>query len=201
VPEAQVPEPPAELPSLSLFVDRLAAVPHRASAGVAAGLATALAVDVVTQVAERSERWDERLGVLAQADVLRDRATARARDVSTIYHRLVDALDVAVARSGPALASIELRDQLADSCEILLDLAETACDTAALALTAAGSGDTVVAADATAAAILAAAAAEMTAHLVGVNLLASAEQDLTIRARQLASEAAASRDAALAIAR
>jgi formiminotetrahydrofolate cyclodeaminase len=62
-------------------------------------------------------------------------------------------------------------------------------------------GDTVVRADATAAAVLAACAAEMAAHLVEVNLLASVQQERTARARQLAGAAAEFRSVALGVTR
>jgi formiminotetrahydrofolate cyclodeaminase len=84
---------------------------------------------------------------------------------------------------------------------LLLEIAETACDCAALAVVVAKAGDTVVRADATAAAVLAAAAAEMAAHLVEVNLLASTHQESTARAHQLASAAAEYRSVALGIMR
>ena len=175
--------------------------PRRASAGATAGLAVALAADLVAQVAERSPGWAERGGTLAQADVLRERATVGARDVAIAYHRLVQALDAAVADPAPATDSTELGRQLVLAADVLLEIAETASDCAALAVVVAQSGDTVVRADATAAAILASAAADMLAHLVEVNLLASTERERTARARALASAAAASRSAAVAIMR
>jgi formiminotetrahydrofolate cyclodeaminase len=132
---------------------------------------------------------------------MRDRAISRARDVAVVYHRLVEALDEAVDESGPSSESTGLGDQLVDAVDLLLEIAETACDCAALAVVVAKAGDTVVRADATAAVVLAAAAAEMAAHLVEVNLLASTQQESTARAHQLASAAAEYRSAALRITR
>ena len=63
---------------------------------------------------------------------------------------------------------------------MLIEIAETAGDCAALAVVVAKSGDTVVSADATAAAILAAAGADMATHLVEVNLIAGARRSARI---------------------
>jgi formiminotetrahydrofolate cyclodeaminase len=192
---------PAELPSLTQFAQRLAIGPRRASAGATAALVVALAADLVAQVAERSQGWEEHQGALAQVDVVRDRATARARDVAVAYHRLLDTLDEAVADSEPSTDSTELGRQLIGVADLLLEIAETACDCAALAVAVAKDGDTVVRADATAAAVLAAAGAEMAAHLVEVNLLVSTQQETTARAHQLAGTAAEYRSVALGIMR
>lgn len=190
---------PPELPSLTQFAQRLGNSGGRASAGATAALTVALAADLVAQVAERSPTWDEHRGALAQAEVIRNRATAQARDVAVAYHRVLAALDDAIADPGPATDSSELGRRLATAADLLLEIAETACDCAALAVAVAKSGDTVVHADATAAAVLAAAGAEMAAHLVDVNLLASTQRERTAHARQLATAAAQHRSAALRI--
>jgi len=195
---AEHPELPRELPALAQFAARLQIEERRPSAGAAAALAVALAADLVAQVAERTPGWDARGGVLAQADVLRARATSAAGRVAAIYHVLVEALDAAVVASSAA-AEGDLGEELAQAADVLVQIAETASDCAALAVLVAKSGDTVVRADATAAAILAAAGAEMAAHLVEVNLLAGARQEQTDRARELASTAVRSRAAALAV--
>ena len=191
-------ELPPELPSLAEFARRVAAGPRRPSAGATAGLAVALAADLLAQVAERTPGWDERAGVLAQADVLRERATAAAAEVAVAYHRLVGALDAAVAQPQSAPDSSDLGEQLTHAADVLIKIAETACDCAALAVVVARHGDTVVRADATAAAILASGAADMAAHLVEVNLLATTQQERAAHARLLARTAAASRSAAVA---
>ena len=99
------------------------------------------------------------------------------------------------------LQGTDLGAQLAVAADVLLEIAETAGDCAALAVVVAQFGDTVVRADASAAAILAAAAADMACHLVEVNLLASAEEERTDRARLLARAAAESRSEAVALTR
>lgn len=190
---------PTELPSLALFAERLAVGPRRASAGATAALAVALAADLIAQVAERSTGWEEHSGALAQADVVGDRATVQARDVAVAYHGLLEVLDRAVADLQPASRSSDLGRELEGAADLLLDIAETACDCAALGVLVAKVGDTVVAADAAAAVVLAAAAAEMAAHLVDVNLVASTQPERTGRARQLASTAAEYRSAALRV--
>ena len=211
-PPAGPPLPP-ELPSLTEFAQRLSVVPHRASAGATAALAVALAADLVAQVAECSTGWDGHQGALAQADVVRDRAVARSCEAAVAYGLLVEALEGAIADPGvdrqstssrgisPALDPTTLGRELVGAVDLLLEIAETACDCAALAVVVAKAGDTVVRADATAAAVLAASAAEMAAHLVEVNLLASAQQERTGRARQLAGAAAEFRSAALGVMR
>ena len=190
-----------ELPSLELFAHRLAAGPRRPSAGAAAALAAALAADLLAQVAQRTPTWEGHGGILAQADVLRERAIVGARRIAVAYHRLVESLDAAVASPANPPESTDLGEQLAGAADVLLEIAETACDCATLAVVVAQFGDTVVRADASAAAILAAGAADMACHLVEVNLLASADQERTDRARRLARAAAASRSAAVELTR
>lgn len=193
--------PPGELPSLAQFAERLTVGPRRASAGATAALAVALAADLVGQVAERSTRWLERFGALAQVDAVRDRALTAAPDVAQAYHVLLAALDRAVIAPGGSGESARLGRELERAADLLMEIAETACDCAALAVTVAKAGDTTVAADATAAAILAAAGAEMAAHLVDVNLLASNLPERAGRTRQLAALACGYRSAALEIVR
>lgn len=207
------PSLPTELPSLTEFAHRLGVVPHRASAGATAALAVALAADLVAQVAESSPGWEGHQGALAQADAVRDRAVARSCEVAVAYGLLVEALRGAIADPGadrqstssrgigPPLDSTTLGRELVGAADLLLEIADTACDCAALAVVVAKAGDTVVRADATAAAVLAASAAEMAAHLVEVNLLACAQQERTARARQLAGAAAEFRSVALGVMR
>lgn len=190
---------PSELPSLGEFARCLASVPRRPSAGATAALAVALAADLVTQVAERSTEWQEQGGIAAQADVLRERAVAAGGEVAIVYHELVEALDAAAADPGVASRSMALADLLISAASVLIKIAETACDCAALALVVAESGDMVVRADASAAAILASGAADMVVHLVDVNLLANSQRELTAHAHRLATAAGLSRSAAVSI--
>ena len=190
-----------ELPSLELFAHRLAEGPRRPSAGAAAGLAVALATDLLAQVARRTPAWEGHGGILAQADVLRERAIASAGRVAVAYHGLVESLDAAVANPANRPEGTDLGAQLAGAADVLLEIADTACDCAALAVVVAQFGDTVVRADASAAAILAAGAVDMACHLIEVNLLASAEEERTARAQLFARTAAASRHAAVQLTR
>jgi formiminotetrahydrofolate cyclodeaminase len=196
-----MPELPTELPSLELFARRLAAGPRRPSAGAAAALAVALAADLLAQVAQRTPAWEGHGGILAQADVVRERAIAGAGHVAVAYHGLVESLDAAVANPANPPEGTDLGEQLAGAADVLLEIAETASDCTALAVVVAQFGDTVVRVDASAAAILAASAAEMACHLVEVNLLASAEGERTDRARLLARTATANRSAAARLTR
>ena len=181
------------------FTRRLGSVPGRPSAGATAALAVALAADLVAQVAERSVEWQEQGGILAQADVLRERAVAASAEVAIVYHELVEALDAAVANPEVVPPSMALAERLTSAATVLIKIAETACDCAALALVVAESGDRVVRADASAAAILASGAADMAAHLVDVNLLANSQPELTAHAHRLATAAALNRSAAVSV--
>jgi hypothetical protein len=189
---------------LAEFTRRLATVPHRASAGATAALTVGLSADLVAQVAARSPEWEEHQGALAQADVVRERAMAHGREIAVAYLRLVEALDEALA-AGPERRSARpgdpaLGDGLLAAGDLLLEIAENACDCAALAVVVAKAGDPVVRGDATGAAVLAAAAAEIARHLVDINLVAGADPERSARAQQLASVAAASRSEALRMA-
>jgi hypothetical protein len=187
-----------ELPTLAAFNQRLAVGPRRASAGAVAALAAGLASDLVAQVAERSPALAGQQGVLAQADALHARAAAQGGEVAAVYHRLVEALDDAVATGPSSPASAALGEQLDSAADLLVAIAETACDSGELALAVARAGDTIVRADAACAAVLAAAAAEIGARLVEINLLTSEGDERVSHARALMAAAAASRDAAVA---
>src|SRR5436305_1876460 len=116
-----------ELPTLATFTARLAQADSRASAGAVAALATGLAADLVAQVAERSFDWEERLGVVAQADALRERAAGQGADVATVYARLVAALDSAVGLGSSSSQSKALGEQLGQAADLLVAICETAC--------------------------------------------------------------------------
>jgi hypothetical protein len=85
--------------------------------------------------------------------------------------------------------------------EPLLAIAEAAADAAILAELVARSGDVLVRANAVAATMLATAAAEMSAHLVEVNLLMTAGDERVRKTRELVVAAAAARDAARSLGR
>lgn len=167
-------------------------------AGAAAARTAGLATDLVGQVAERSSDWPERHGALAQADALRQRAAAQRGEVSEAYAELLGALDRAVASgSSSSPSSPELGRQLAAAADLLLAIAETACDAGELALEAARAGDTVVRADAACAAVLAESAAAVATALVEVNLAVADDDERVTRARGLRCAAATSRASAL----
>ena len=197
--DASRPATAAALPALAVFAARGDQPRRRDAGGASAALAVALACDLVDQVAQRSADWPEHRGALAQADVLRARALALARQVALAYHDLVEKLDEAVAGRGRPRTRPDLGPSLAAAADLLLEIGEVAADTAELALITARCGDTVVRADAAAAAVLAAAGAEVAAHLVEVNLLSLDAHERTDRARQLAAAAGASRAGALAV--
>lgn len=191
-----------DLPSIGAFM-RDGGDSARASAGVVAALVAALAADLAAQVARDSAEWSARGGALAQADVIRDRAVTLAAEVEQSYGASISALARALDASKALSASepADLGDALTHVVEPLLGIGEVAGDAAELAALVARSGATLVRADAVGATILATAAAEISAHLVEVNLLVSADDERSMRAREFAAATVRSRDAARALPR
>lgn len=204
-----------DLPSVDAFV-RAAAVGSggdgggeaggaegaQGSSGAVAALAVALAVDLAAQVANASPGWEERGGALAQADAIRERAISLAAEVEASYRMAMRALARSLAADrNTESGQLDLGDVLGRVIEPLLAIAEAAADAAMLAELVARSGDVLVRANAVAATMLATAAAEMSAHLVEVNLLMTAGDERVRKTRELVAAAAAARDAARSLGR
>jgi hypothetical protein len=172
------------------------------SAGAVAALSVALAVDLAAQVANASPGWEERGGALAQADAIRERAISLAAEVEASYRMALRALARSLeADRSTESGQLDLGEVLGRVIEPLLAIAEAAADAAILAELVARSGDVLVRANAVAATMLAAAAAEMSAHLVEVNLLMTAGDERVRKTRELVAAAAAARDAARSLGR
>lgn len=196
-----------DLPAIDAFA-RIAAgagetgTGARGSSGAVAALAVALAADLAAQVAHASSGWDGRGGALAQADTIRERAISLAGQVEPAYRAAFAALARSLEGSaGGRSGEGDLGDVLGRVIEPLLGIAEAASDAAMLAELVASSGDTLVRANAVAATMLAAAAAEMSAHLVEVNLLMTAGDERVRRTRELVAAAATCRESARSLGR
>jgi formiminotetrahydrofolate cyclodeaminase len=186
---------------LSLTVDELLDELARGTpvpgAGSAAALVTAAAA-ALTAMAGRCSRdsWAEAGAAVAQAESLRARAGALAREDA-------DALEAFLAaRAATAEPRREARDftlgqALFLAADVPLAIAEIACDVALLAAHAAENCEDDVRPDAASAAALAYGAVRAAAHLVEVNL-ATAEGDARVTsARSLVRAAGAAADEAV----
>jgi formiminotetrahydrofolate cyclodeaminase len=174
---------------LENYLDELARETRVPGAGPAAALTAAAAAALVAMAARYSRgSWEEATTTVAQAELLRRRATKLALEDA-------DALDDFLsARETPIDPRPEARDfhlgrTLERAADVPLAIAETACDVALLAQYVADRGEPEVRADAAAAALLAHAATRAAAHLVEVNLAALGDDDRVRRARELAATA------------
>jgi formiminotetrahydrofolate cyclodeaminase len=192
----------SELPAIDAFVRVVGdGIVARGSAGAVAGLVAALAADLAAQVETSSGEWNERGGVLAQADAIRDRAISLVSEVQRTYRAALS--ELARARTTTAhetSGDAELAQALNDVADHLVLIGEVANDAAELAELAARSGQPSMRADAIAATILAAAAAEIATHLVDVNLVVTREDPRAVLVGELQLSAIAARNRATSIA-
>lgn len=194
----------ADLPSVGAFLGSVGTADSgRASSGVVAALAVALAADLASQVARASAGWDERGGALAQADAIRDRAVALAAELQRTYGTALTALERSVDAGAdvPGAAGADLGAALRAVIDPLERIGEAAGDAAELAAHVARAGATLVRADAVAATMLATAAAEIVAHLIEVNLLVDADDERSLRAREWLAAAVSRREVARSLPR
>jgi formiminotetrahydrofolate cyclodeaminase len=171
------------------FLDRLGTGNPAPGSGSASALTVAIAAGLVAMVARRSEDcWAESPGIAAQALALQARAAPLALTDAQAWDDALEALaaarDDATTQNGDLVAKLDL------SAVVPLQIAETAADTASLAVLAAELGDDTYRADAVAAAVLAAAGARAAAHLVAVNLTVQEGDQRLARARRSADSAA-----------
>jgi formiminotetrahydrofolate cyclodeaminase len=193
-----------DLPSVDAFVRAAGGSDGgvQGSSGAVAALGVALAADLAAQVARASSDWEERGGALAQADAIRERAIRLAGEVEQSYRLALRVLARSLqAERDTESGQLDLGETLGRVIEPLLGIAEAAADAAMLAELVARSGDVLVRANAVAATMLATAAAEMSAHLVEVNLLMTAGDDRVRRTRELVATAAACRENARSLGR
>jgi formiminotetrahydrofolate cyclodeaminase len=194
------PEAPVEVLELSVeqLLDELGGPQARLASGVVAALVAAMAAELVAAAALRSEGWEHARGTAAQAHALRLRVAPLA---TTDAHAYAEARALLVADRGDA-AGTERRDfllgrALASAAEVPLLIAQAAGDVAVLAADAAAWAAPEARGDVAGAALLASAAARAAAHLVEINLGATAGDRRVHAARAAAAAAADAADAAL----
>ena len=181
------------------LLDEIAAEGRTPGGGSAAALVTAIAAGLLAKVARSSrETWPEAVGIAAQADCLRDRATPLAQADAEYYEAALQARAETGAEEGER-RDFALGRAYAKAAEPPLQIARAANDVAQLAIEIARSGNPALRADAVTAALLAAGAASSAAELVAVNLTASAADSRVLEAAKLAEEAARAAEAARAV--
>src|SRR5919198_1405136 len=185
--------------SLGELLEAIADESPLPGAGFAAALVAALATGLVSMASRISTpSWPDANGVKAQAKTLLDRAVPLAQANVEAYEQALAAL-----RAPGGLDERERRDfalgrALAKAAQGPFAITELATDVALLAAVVADEGDPAVRGDAAAAAALAAAAARAGAHLIAINLAATADDPRLRRANDLAALAAEAADRALA---
>jgi formiminotetrahydrofolate cyclodeaminase len=193
-----------ELPSIGLFLRAVGGGDAaKGSAGEVAALLVGLATDLAAQVAGASPGWSERGGALAQADTVRERALALATEHQHAYRVALAELSRALETTGSDEPSSEpdLGEALARVVAPLLALGEAASDAAELAKHVARSGSPVVRPDAVAATMLATVAAEISVHLIDINLLIGPDDERSRLAHELSASAARNREVARSLPR
>jgi formiminotetrahydrofolate cyclodeaminase len=151
--------------------------------GSAAGVVSAMAAALITKAATHSVgSWPEADQAVEQADALAKRCVELARVDAEAYREALAALEEGEAIAAP----------LRRTTEVLLELAETAADVAALAARTAERGDGTLRSDAVSGAVLAAASSLVAEALIAVNLTVTDTDERLRRAHVLAEEAAAS---------
>jgi formiminotetrahydrofolate cyclodeaminase len=179
---------PLEL-SVGALLDLVADRQRSPGAGSVAAVATAAAAALVVKGARYSAAvWPEADGAAAQAEALRRRSAPLALADARALADAIEALDE------PREEDADRRDwhlgrALAEAAGAPLAIAEAAADVATLAAEVADRGSPDTRPDVAAAAALAAACAQMSAHLVAVNLGASADDERVKRAEALAKRA------------
>jgi formiminotetrahydrofolate cyclodeaminase len=151
--------------------------------GSTAAVVGAMAAALCTKAA----RFSDDPGAAAQAEHLRRRLTGLAREDAEVFVRALRDLDEP-RDPDPDRRDWQLGRSLAAAADVPLRIAEACADVAELAADLARRGKPELQPDAAGAAVLAEAAARVCAHLVAVNLGATAED---ARVRHVESLAAA----------
>jgi formiminotetrahydrofolate cyclodeaminase len=172
------------------LLDRLSADGLAPGGGSAAALTVAFGAKLVAMVARCSPAWDDASGVVAQANMIGERAVELAQTDGLAWEEALTALRDAEAFEGrDPKRDFVLERKLEAAAAAPLEIAALGADTTALAALAAECGEATYRADAAAAAALAAGGATAAAHLVRVNL--GVRRTDPRLARALASEEAA----------
>ena len=150
--------------------------------GSAAAVAATMAAALTAKAAQRSESWGEAPTVIARVDFLGARCAELAQLDAQVFEEALAALETGVGVAAP----------LRRTTDVLLELAETAAEVAALAARTAELGGDRFRGDAASAAVLAAAATLTAEALVAVNLTVTDSDARLQKAHSLAEDAAAS---------
>jgi len=185
-----VPGPPSYLDLTLRELCRQLATESAPGGGSAAGVAAAMAAGLTAKAARRSESWGEAPTVIARADALGVRCAELAQLDAEAFEQALAALEKGEAVAAP----------LRRTTDLLLELAETAADVAALAARTAEHCDGTFSGDAASGAVLAAAATLAAESLVSVNLTVTDSDARMRKAHSLAEDAAASALRALKVA-
>ena len=184
--------------SLRRFLDDVAAAEPTPGSGSVAAVVTAAAAGLLAKVARlSSDGWPESVGIAAQAESLRERASPLAQVDADDYDAALQAREAAGEEPSDG-RDFALGRAFARAAEPPLRIVEAATDVAELSVTVARNGDPSLRADATAAGALAAAAARAAAELVAVNLTAAPDDERVRRVRTLAEAAARAAEEAFA---
>jgi formiminotetrahydrofolate cyclodeaminase len=184
--------------SVEDLLDQFARETRVPGAGPAAALMVATAAALVAMVARYSrDSWADASTTVAQAEALRRRALALARDDADALEAFLAARDTSVEPRAEA-RDFHLGRTLERAADVPLAIAETACDVALLAAHAAELGDGEVRADAVTAVLLAHGAARAAAHLVEVNLTSGVADERVLRVHDLVRTAGTAADQARA---
>jgi formiminotetrahydrofolate cyclodeaminase len=180
------------------LLEELASARETPGGGSALALALAAAAAVVAMAARVSApSWADAMGIAAQADVLRARATELVGTDAEVYGRALAAREGASALR-PAQRDWQVGRAFAAAAEPPLAIARVAADVAEVAALVAERGDQRVRADASVAAAVAAAAARGGLTLVAVNLTARIGDPRVAEATRLAEAAEQAATRALA---
>ena len=183
------------------FLDAVAGESPATAAGTVAATVTAMAAGLVSMSAHRSkDAWTDAGGAVAQADILRNRASTLITRSGPAYEQAVASL---AGRGEDDGRSAEQRDwqlgtSLRKSVEAPLSCAEIAADIAELSAEVARHCDPASRAEAVAGGQLAEAAALIGAHLVEINLAVGGDPELRSKADLAVQRAAAGRARAAA---
>lgn len=174
---------------LDEFLDALAAEGAIPAGGAAAAVCAAMANSLVAMAARTSPDWQDAAGVAAQAQALRARVVPLALADSDAYAEALDALRLPPDPADPERGSV-LAAALGRACDLPLEIAEAAADTAELAAYAAEHCAVTVRGEVLVAAALAEAAVRAAVRLVEINL-ATTDGDPRLRRAQSVARAAA----------
>ena len=169
---------------LDTFVDHLAAPSGGLAAGAAAAGVVAMSAGLIAMAARASNgSWPDAGGAAAQAEALRARALALAREDADAFEQA--ALELHARGDGASGKDAALAVKLDRAADAPLEIVRAAADAATLAADTALRCDPDHRADAVVACTLAEGAAVAAAHLVEVNLKVTGKDPRLRESREL----------------